>query len=152
MRSRFGIFFVATTLVACGPHVISFDAPHGTSGAGGGPAQGWDAGHPRPIDDGGTSGGPPITKLDMVSDFEAGNAAFNKSFKWAGQWLTSADTSEAGKMVGRTEMLDPPRPNTNGSMSTEAYHVTENGQHLIWGSTWYAELSNQKAMDASTYD
>ena len=93
----------------------------------------------------------------MLADFEI-SASLNADPRWDGAFLGSADTSVGGTSpipdefgAGR-EPLSPPYMNPDTmKLSTAGYHAHDNGEHTYWGTAWYVDLRNYRAVDLSSF-
>jgi hypothetical protein len=87
---------------------------------------------------------PKYSATAVLADFEA-SVSLNPDTprnRWSpgGNFIASADTSKDGIQLMKQQPLMPPRVNPDGSMSTGALHVSDNGLHTFWGSAWLAYL------------
>jgi hypothetical protein len=99
------------------------------------------------------------SKLTVLADFETGSG-FNPApdIGWSGAFAPSGDSSAGGtmsmtpdKFVAKQEPLSAPRKNPDGSMSVGAFHAHDDGEHVFWGTAWFAALNNYQPVDLSHY-
>jgi len=96
----------------------------------------------------------PDFKFTMLADFER-SASFNPHALWNGGFSGDADMSklpEGQKFTAEVKALSPPRENPDGTMSTNAFHVSDGGYHTFWGTVVYGDLqSSKKPVDLSQF-
>ena len=92
-------------------------------------------------------------KFTMLADFENGpNLSPNPL--WEGNVTSDVDHSmvPAGyKMTFEMPALSPPRTNPDGTVSTKALHVAEEGRYTLWGTVVLSDLHNHFAVDLSSF-
>jgi hypothetical protein len=125
-RRHYFLAPAAFVLAGCGANVIAFE--------------------------GGGGDDPTLGSIRMLSDFEPGHdLLLSRNAAWDGSWAISSDGSPGGVQQEFVQELVPSRPNPDGSSSGRAFRITSNGQQMKWGSSWYATLRNDRAVDVSGF-